>query len=103
MLNYLHTRMKASNWTKRFIPNSNAIGKAPYFTMKLVDMRAWQLYVGQSLFLIMAGIIFWLLKTLLTTLGVTNRYIDGGVAAVRNIATGDVTSQSGVELLKSVF
>jgi len=95
--------MKVANVTKRFIPNVNAIGKAPYFTMKLFDMKAWQLYVGQSLFLVVVGIIFWLFSTFLATLGVKNKYIDGGVAVIRNVATGDVTSQSGVDLLKNVF
>ena len=95
--------MKVANVTKRFIPNTKSIGKAPYFTMKIVDMKAWQLYVGQSLFLVVIGIIFWLLTTLLATLGVKNKYIDSSVSALRDVATGDVTAQSGVDALKSVF
>ena len=95
--------MKVANVTKRFIPNAKAIGKAPYFTMKVVDMKAWQLYVGQSLFLVVVGIIFWLLTTLLESLGVKNKYIDSGISAVKSVTTGDVTSQSGVDALKSVF
>jgi hypothetical protein len=95
--------MKVANVTKRFIPNTKAIGKAPYFTMKIVDMKAWQLYIGQSLFLVVVGIIFWLLNSLLRSLGIKNKYIDTSVSALRNVATGEVTSQSGIDVLKSVF
>lgn len=95
--------MKMTNVTKRFIPNSKAIGHIPYFTMKLVDMKAWQLYVGQSLFLIVVGIVFWLLNSLLSSLGVKNKYIDTGVNAIKSVATGDVSPESGVDALKSVF
>lgn len=95
--------MKVANVTRRFLPNTKAIGKVPYFTMNIVDMKAWQLYVGQSLFLVIVGVIFWLLNSLLGSLGIKNKYIDTGVSAIRNVATGDVTSQSGVDVLKSVF
>ena len=88
--------------SKRFIPTRNGIGKMPYFMMRVVDMKAWQLYVGQSLFLVVMGILFWLLNSVLASLGVDNRYLKSGVSAVRSVATGGVTADSGVDVLKTL-
>ena len=71
--------------------------------MRVGEMKAWQLYVGQSLFLVLIGLFFFFLKSILSSIGVKNEYVDKSIGAVESIATGSVTSSSGVDVVTGIL
>lgn len=95
--------MKLSNVQKRFIPNAKSVGTAPFFTMRLVDMKAWQLYVGQSLFIIFMGLLSWLIISGLNSIGLSNKYVDSGLQSLTKVTAGDVTSNTAVDAVTSLY
>ena len=71
--------------------------------MRLVDMKAWQLYVGHSFFIVLIGLFFWLLFNLLSALGLKNKTLTSGLHGIENLATGQVTADTGINYIKSVM
>lgn len=73
---------------KRFVPNTASIGKAPYFNMNVHNMKAWQLYVGQSLFLLFVCLFFYALKKLITAAGVSSPSLMRGLNTTKAVISG---------------
>ena len=61
------------------------------FMRKVTELKAWELYVGQSLFFVLVAIFFFIIRRLLdmTPLGSDTRVI-AGLTLGKSIGTGDV-------------
>ena len=71
----------------------------PYFNMKVVNMRGWQLHVGNSLFIIFVGLIFMLLDYLIKFAGLQSRATKFLKKHTKQIATGEGVDSSYAEQL----
>ena len=66
------------------------------FEKKVKDMKAWQLYVGQSMWVFFIGILFFLLTMILRKLSLLNSpLVKKSYGVVESIATGTATSSDG--------
>ena len=88
---------------------SKATGKAigevmrfPYFTMPVAKMHGWQLYMGHSLFVVVVGLLAYLLVEALRALGSPDKLIKG-VKVVESVAAGNVSASTGEQIGSKVF
>lgn len=89
---------------KRYIPDAKNFSTFPFFNMKVVDMKAWQLYLGQSTFVVVMGLIFYAIIEFLKILGLAEQPIlKAGVDGLQSLATGQVDTTSGKGLLSTVM
>lgn len=73
----------------RLIPKVDRILDFPYFTMSVSNMKAWQLYVGASTWILFIVLIFQLVRYLLDMTPIReNAYVTQGIGAVENLALG---------------
>ena len=71
----------------------------PFFTMKVQNMRGWQLYVGNSFWLIFVGLMFLLVDALIKMTGVDSHVVSFVQKHTKQVMTGenvDSTYASGV-------
>ena len=89
---------------KRYIPNLKNFSTFPFFNMRVMDMKAWQLYLGQSTFVVVMGIIFFLLMELIKALGLGNQpVITAGIGGLKTLTTGAVDESTGEELVAGIM
>lgn len=87
--------MAIKNIVKRFYPNTSAIADFPYFTMNVFEMKGWQLYVGQTMWLITVGVIFLLINMFLDmTFLRSNEPLRRSIRVAEDISTGEGVSSS---------
>ena len=73
----------------RVFPKVSSVMDFPYFTMNVTDMKAWQLYVGVSTWVLFIVLLFQLVRYLLDMTPVReNRYLEQGLGAVESLALG---------------
>lgn len=85
----MKTKMK-SGLLKRFVPTGAGVSQFPYFTMPVSDMKAWQLYVGQTMWLITLGVVFFIINMLVDmTFLKENKPVRKGLRIAEDISTGE--------------
>ena len=89
---------------RRYLPKVKNISTFPFFTMKVVDLKAWQLYIGQSTFVIVMGIVFFAILEFLRILGVDNNsVVSKATEGLKSIATGNVNADTGASVMNSIM
>lgn len=83
----------------RIMPTAKGLMRFPYFNMFIVDMKAWQLYVGQSVFVVFVGLFFYLLMVFLRATGISSLPgVSKSVGIIKNLAAGEVDSNYAMSL-----
>jgi hypothetical protein len=74
----------------RIMPKLDSVAMFPYFTMPVAHMRAWQLYVGQTTWVIFLGLLFWLISALIEATPLNRSpALKKGVSTLKDLATGE--------------
>ena len=74
------------------------------FEKRVKEMKAWQLYVGQSMWLFFIGIFFFVLKLVIDKLFMPKSPVfRKGYNVVESIATGTATSGSGQKFASDIL
>ena len=74
------------------------------FTKNVKNMKAWQLYVGQSMWLFFVGILFYLLKIVIDmTFLHKSKIFSKGFSLVKGIASGTVDADDGSAFASKVL
>lgn len=74
------------------LPTKKGLLMFPFFNMHVVNMKGWQLYVGQTVWVVAIGLFFYLLMLALNMTGIGK--LPGVVKGVR--ATQSLMSGEGV-------
>lgn len=78
--------------------SSSILSSFPYFNMYIGDMKAWQLYVGQTIWIASLAVIFFILNMLLDmTFLKNNSSIRKGVFIAEAISTGEGITPSSMK------
>eukprot|EP00965_Chrysotila_dentata_P236363 6201272-Pleurochrysis_carterae.AAC.1 len=74
------------------------------FLKKVVDMKAWELYIGQSVWFFFIGILFYILRTLLdlTALG-KNALFQQSFDTVQTLGNGSATARDADKFMDRMF
>ena len=88
----------------RYIPAAGNFSTFPFFNLPIVQMKAWQLYLGQSAFVFVMGAFFWVLVRLLRALGLgANPLVQDTTRGLKKFATGTQSADAAEEIMSSVF
>ena len=80
------------------------MGKQALFLKPVVELKAWELYTGQSIWFFFIGIVFYILKYLLdmTFLG-KNKQFQSVYKVVEKIGSGQALPQDGATLADQIL
>lgn len=88
----------------RFLPSVKNFQPFPFFNMRVSEMKAWQLYVGQSSFVLVMGIVFYIIMEVIRMLGFgENKYVKTAAQGLQSLATGSVDSGSGASFMSGML
>ena len=72
--------------------------QAPFFTRRVTELKAWQLYTGQSVWFFFIGIIFYILKRILDmTFLKDNVQFQSAYTVAENIGSGQARPDDGAQ------
>jgi hypothetical protein len=80
------------------------MGKQALFSKPVVELKAWELYTGQSIWFFFIGIVFYILKYLLdmTFLG-ENKQFQSVYKVVEKIGSGQALPQDGATFADQIL
>jgi hypothetical protein len=80
------------------------MGKQALFSKPVVELKAWELYTGQSVWFFFIGIVFYILKYLLdmTFLG-KNKQFQSVYKVVEKIGSGQALPQDGATFADQIL
>jgi hypothetical protein len=80
------------------------MGKQALFSKPVVELKAWELYTGQSVWFFFIGIVFYILKYLLdmTFLG-ENKQFQSVYKVVEKIGSGQALPQDGATFADQIL
>lgn len=80
------------------------MGKHALFSKPVVELKAWELYTGQSIWFFFIGIVFYILKYLLdmTFLG-ENKQFQSVYKVVEKIGSGQALPQDGATFADQIL
>ena len=82
---------------KKLLPTSAGVVQWPYFMMKVSDMKAWQLYVGQTFWVALVGFFFWFVNMTLARVGIESPTVHQVSTGVEQLATGEGVDSSYIQ------
>jgi hypothetical protein len=75
----------------------------PLFMKPVTELKAWELYTGQSIWFFFIGIVFFLLKYLLDPFLKGNQHLHSAYRLIEKIGTGQARPQDGAAFADSIL
>ena len=78
--------------------------KEALFMKPVIELKAWELYIGQSIWFFFIGIVFFLIKYILDmTFLKSNQQFQSAYRAVEKIGSGQARPQDGASFANAVL